>query len=100
MARARVRFIPNRTFTAQLERENVDVPRAAARQALSSAKSSAPSRSGRYRASLQVREEFDGATLFTDDFAGHLVEWGSINNRAHRVLTSAAIATGCKVDVK
>jgi hypothetical protein len=46
-----------------------------------------------------VQDEADGATLYTDDRAGHLVEWGSVNNRAYRVLSNAALEVCTDVDL-
>jgi hypothetical protein len=101
MARgATVRFRPNPGFEAEIARETVDVPRAAARDAADNARASAPrGPSGRYAESIKVQDEPDGATLYTDDFAGHLVEWGSINNRAYRTLSNAALQTGADVEL-
>jgi hypothetical protein len=96
---ATVRYRPNPGFESEIARETVAVPRRAAREAADNARSAAPVDSGDYRDSIQVQDEADGATLYTDDFAGHLVEWGSSKNRAYRVLSNAALATASRVDL-
>jgi hypothetical protein len=93
------RFVPNRGFEAQIARETVAEPRKAAERAAETARSLAPVDSGDYRDSIHVQPEPDGATLYTDDFAGHLIEWGSRNNRSYRVLSNAALANASKVDL-
>lgn len=57
-----------------------------AEQALTIARDIAPVATGHYVESLDV----DGNELFTDDPMGHLVEWGSVNNRAYAVLRQAS----------
>lgn len=57
-----------------------------AEQALTIARDIAPVDTGDYVESLDV----DGNELFTDDPMGHLVEWGSVNNRAYAVLRQAS----------
>lgn len=100
MARAAtVRFKPNPGFESEIARETVQVPRAAARDAQGRAKASAPVDSGDYVESIQVADEADGATLYTDSHYGHLIEWGGPYNRAQRILSNAAIATGADVDL-
>lgn len=39
----------------------------------------------------------DGATLYTDDPAGHLIEYGSVNNPPYAPLRKAAEAVGGQV---
>lgn len=34
----------------------------------------------------------------SNDFAGHLVEWGSVNNPAYRPITRAALASGLRFE--
>ena len=48
---------------------------------------------GAYEQSLAVR----GATLLTTDFAGHMVEFGSVNNPPYAPLRRAAEQVGAKV---
>jgi len=62
-----------------------------AKAGLARAQSTAPVRSGEYRSSLVagVTEGPDGprASIGSTSFKWHWVEFGSVNNRPHRVLT-------------
>lgn len=50
-----------------------------------------------YKATKAVREpDRVVATAYTDDFAGHLAEWGSVNNPAYAPLRRGAERVGLR----
>jgi hypothetical protein len=87
-----VRFVPDPNFAAQLEAETAPTRAEAAREALRHAQAIARGLGGTgdYARSLAA----DGDRLLTDDPAGHLIEWGSINNPPYAPLRKAVEAVG------
>lgn len=94
------RFRPNPRFAEQMARETAPYIQRRTRDALTTAKAGARVVTGRYRDSIQVDNEPDGATLFTDSPYGHIREWGDADNTADRTLTNAALDEADRVDVK
>lgn len=45
-----------------------------------------------------VEEQDDGVWLINTDHAGHLMEWGSVNNPAHAPLRRGAQAAGLRLE--
>lgn len=89
-----MRYRPNPNFLAELRREVDPTLAERARQAHTQAQSIAVSMggTGAYARSLDV----DGRRLLTTDFAGHLIEWGSINNPPYAPLRKAVEAVGAR----
>jgi len=91
------RFTVNRAFAAQMERD-AKVQRVLedrAQDALTAARQIAALHrdTGAYEASLYVQ----GRTLYTNDFAGHIIEFGSVTSRPLGVLRKAAEQVGGRV---
>lgn len=56
---------------------------------------------GNYADSIEVNELPDGSIVVaTTDFAGHIVEWGSVNNPAYAPLRRGVRAAGARLDEK
>lgn len=90
------RFVANRAFEAELKRSPAYKAEMAlrAKAGAEAARRIAPRGStGDYAESIQV----DDNRVLTDDPAGHLVEWGSVNNPAYAPLRKGAEATGARV---
>jgi hypothetical protein len=47
---------------------------------------------------IEVGEDADGVYVANTDYAGHLIEWGSVNNPPHAVLRSSARAAGLRLE--
>lgn len=47
---------------------------------------------------IEVGEDADGVYVANTDHAGHLQEWGSVNNPPHAVLRASARAAGLDVE--
>ncbi len=90
------RFAANRAFEAELKRSPAYKAEMAvrAKAGAEAARRIAPrGPTGDYVESIQV----DGNRVLTDDPAGHLIEWGSVNNVSYAPLRKGAEATGAKV---
>lgn len=72
-----------------------------ARKAVLAARTMAPVDSGEYRRRMFARPAISGgvakAYFGTDSYKGWWVEFGSVNNRAHRTLRIAATRVGMKL---
>lgn len=58
----------------------------------------APERTGSYRDSIEVEQSGSETAVVTKDFAGHLVEFGSINNPAYAPLRNGARKAGLRLE--
>jgi hypothetical protein len=56
-----------------------------------------PHGSEHYARSVHARQDGEQTRVVTDDIAGHLIEWGSVNNPAYAPLRRAADALGLGV---
>lgn len=92
-----IRFVRNAALIKELQAEpgvkrvEQDYARRAQSQARTIAESLAPGGS-----EIASTYEADENRLLTTHEAGHIVEWGSVNNPAYAVLRRAALATGAK----
>lgn len=95
-----MRFRPDPTWERRQALESAGAVRDAARAAAEEAQSLVEVDSGDTRDSIKVLDEPNGATLYGDDRFFHLVEWGSVNNRAQRPLTNAAMRNSDRFDIQ
>lgn len=70
----------------------------AANAVLAAIAAAAPVRSGYYVDSLSVSIDGDVITVGTTDFAGHMVEWGSINNAPYAPVRRGVLAAGLRLE--
>lgn len=93
-------FRPNPSFERDLraQPEFKQCMRAAAESIVSAARAAAPDVTGAYRDSLQVVEDGDTIAAATTDRAGHLVEFGSVNNPAYAPLRRGTRAAGLRLE--
>lgn len=91
-----VRFVRNPTFERELqdEAEFVGAMRTITQSVANNARTFAPKGTGYYVRHLHARDN----TVYTDDFAGHLIEWGSKNNPAYAPLRRGVRAAGLRLD--
>lgn len=88
------RFVPATDLDRVLTEASVDGRVDLAEQVKERAQARARYRTGHYRNSISVNVESDKVTVGSDDFAAHIIEWGSINAPAQAVIRSAAADMG------
>lgn len=91
-------FIPNPHFQEEFLQElDPDAMQPHAEAVLHETQALAPDETGDYKDSLEIVVE-DGETyVVTRDFAGHMVEWGSINNPPYAPLRRGVRAAGLEL---
>lgn len=95
MALRRQKFKRNPRFEEQVRRGVLydkglnDVAERVAR----AARREAPERTGDYRDSIET----DGRRVLTTDFAGHIIEWGSVKTPPYAPLRRGARAAGLRL---
>lgn len=96
------RFVPNRNLERDLKRDlrYRAMLRDAGEKVKSRAKSLARAHemTGDYIESIDVTDSPDGVTVGTDDFAGHIIEWGSVNQPPQAPLRRGVRAAGLRFD--
>jgi hypothetical protein len=92
----RVRFVKDPTFESQLQREAefVAAMRSITQAVADEVRLVAPKQTGYYVRHVHARDY----TVYTDDIAGHLIEWGSKNNPAYAPLRRGVRAAGLRLD--
>ena len=96
-----MRLILDANFERELEAMpgNIAHRRRAAEQVRSFATGLAPRGvTDNYAASLDVVQRGTDVYVRTNDFAGHMVEWGSVNNRPYAPIRRAVRAAGLRLD--
>ncbi len=88
------RFIPAPNLHEILEDLSLPGRVDAANEVVKGARRNAPYRTGQYVDSLQAVRDGDQVRAETDDFAGHIIEWGSVNNPPYAPLRTAAAEVG------
>lgn len=93
-----MRFRPERNLAAKIEREPgfKRFRRATAQAAAAASRRLSPDHTGDYADSFVVAE--DGSSFGNDDFAAHLVEYGSANNPPYAPLRRGARAAGLRLE--
>ena len=93
-------YVPNPLFEKRMsvDREYMDALFESARQVAVEVRAEAPVQTGDYRKSIRARRDMFNVTVGTDDFAGHIIEWGSINSPAQAPLRRGILAAGLRFD--
>lgn len=95
-------FIPNPLFDVQqkLDPEYLDGLMEHAKGLADTVKSKAPVATGDYVRSIRALRTLTSVTVGTNDFAGHIVEWGSINSPAYAPIRRGVLAAGLRLEEK
>jgi hypothetical protein len=95
-------YVPNKLFPAQMtvDREYIDALYEQAQLTANVVKAAAPVDSGSYKNSISAKKTFTSVTVGTDDFAGHIIEWGSVKTPAQAPLRRGVLAAGLRLDEK
>ena len=96
------RWVPNRNLERELAASvgvRVELETAADR-IVRAAKSAAPTNSGGYRDTIKTGADGGTVYVYTDDIAGHLIEWGSVNNPPYAPLRRGVRAAGFRYEDK
>ncbi len=64
---------------------------------LATAQDGAPDKTGYYKRMLRLRKVSFYYRVYSADPFGHLVEWGSVNNKPYGTLRAAALASGWRL---
>lgn len=94
------RYKPNLSFARQqsVEPEMLAAFAAAAEGLAESIKANAPIQTGRYKRSIKVTQAPTQITVGTHDFAGHIIEWGSVKTPALAPIRRGVLAAGLRLD--
>jgi hypothetical protein len=90
-------FIPNPAFDAEFQREaltRLGMVRVAEELKLVVETIAPVGPTGDYKNSIEAGEDAISAFVTTKDFAGHIVEWGSVNNPPYAPIRRAVIEAG------
>lgn len=95
-------FIPNPLFDVQqkVEPEYLDGLMEHAKGLADTVKSEAPVVTGTYRDSIRALRTLMSVSVGTNYFAGHIVEWGSINSPAYAPIRRGVLAAGLRLEEK
>lgn len=88
------RFIPVLNLDEVIQDEAKTGLERAANSVASEARRIAPVATGDYRDSLRAVSDDDSIRAESDDFAAHLIEWGSATNPVYAPLRTAAAGVG------
>ena len=93
-------YVPNPLFSQLLHasqefREGIAE---IAEDAADGAREVAPEQTGAYRDSIEVVQSGSETAVVTKDFAGHIIEFGSVNNPAYAPLRNGARKAGLRLE--
>lgn len=93
-------YIPNKLFPQQmtLNREYIDALYEQAQLTANVIKAVAPVDSGSYKNSIRAQKTLTSVTVGTNDFAGHIIEWGSVKTPAQAPIRRGVLAAGLRLD--
>jgi hypothetical protein len=93
-------YIPNKLFPQEmaLDREYIDALYDQALKLVNVIKAVAPVDSGSYKDSIRARKTLTSVTVGTNDFAGHIIEWGSVKTPAMAPIRRGVLAAGLRLD--
>lgn len=72
----------------------------AAKAVAAAVEAAAPDHTGRFRNSIRVDESGDVVRVKTTDPAGHLIEWGSVNNPPYAPFREGIARAGFRLEPK
>ncbi len=96
-----IRFEANQAFAREIRADPgvLALRREKAADVLRRAEAIAPhGPTGMYRRLLEVYESIGQVGVTSKDFAGHMVEWGSIRNPIYAPIRRAVLAAGLRLD--
>jgi hypothetical protein len=93
-------YIPNKLFPQEmaLDRGYIDALYDQALKLVNVIKAVAPIDSGSYKDSIRASKNLTSVTVGTNDFAGHIIEWGSVKTPAMAPIRRGVMAAGLRLD--
>ena len=93
-------YVPNKLFPQEmaLDREYIDALYEQAQLTANVIKAVAPVDSGSYKNSIRAQKTLTSVTVGTNDFAGHIIEWGSVKTPAMAPIRRGVLAAGLRLD--
>jgi hypothetical protein len=94
------KYKPNLAFPKQqsVEPEMLAAFALAAEGIAESIRMNAPIQTGRYKRSIKVTQAPTQVTVGSHDFAGHIIEWGSVKTPALAPIRRGVLAAGLRLD--